>query len=226
MNKIGMLVAVEVNAVLTKYGDPVRCEKHGSFDVRIYEKNGKEIIVISSGAGEIAAAAASQLLISLYHADMIVNFGLVGGLTEETIRNKNCVVTKVVHYDFDTSGIDPVKPCQYEVFPDEYIPVDQELVRKAMQAAPELRPVICASGDKFITDPAQKEKLQADYGAEICEMEAAAIALTAWRNGVPALFIKIVSDGLFDDPQVYYKVKKEASERCFEIVDLLLGDTL
>lgn len=226
MDKIGMLVAVEIEAVKEQYGEPLRLEKHGSFTARIYEKDGRSIVVMESGAGEIAAAAATQILISIYGVQTVINFGLVGGLTPDMKQTKNCIVTKVVHYDFDCSGIDPVKPCQYAEYPDIYIPVDEKMTRRVMEIVPELMPVICASADKFVADPVKKAELHEKYGASICEMEAAAVALTCNRNGIPAVFVKIVSDGLFDEPGAFYEAKDYASKLCMKIVDEILGGGL
>lgn len=83
MKKIGMLVAVELDAVLRKFGtllEPIHME---GFDVYEYQMEDAHIYVLSSGAGEILAAAGTQLLISVFQVDVIINFGVVGGLTKE-----------------------------------------------------------------------------------------------------------------------------------------------
>ena len=82
MKKIGMIVAVEMDAVLQLYGAPKGKEKRGGFTVYTYENTDYVLYVLNSGAGELGAAAATQLLISVYEAELIVNFGVVGGLTE------------------------------------------------------------------------------------------------------------------------------------------------
>ena len=111
--KVGMLVAVEMDAVFKKYGDTlVRIEKPG-YEVYHYRMGNADIYALASGAGEIAAAAGTQLLISEFHVDVIVNFGVVGGLTPEMGVTRTCVVEKVVHYDFDTSPIDHCEEYRY-----------------------------------------------------------------------------------------------------------------
>ncbi len=83
MKRIGMMVAVEIEAVLSKYGQPERCEECCGFEVMKYDCKGYELLIVKSGEGEIAAAAATQHLISKYGVNLIVNFGVVGGLTPE-----------------------------------------------------------------------------------------------------------------------------------------------
>ena len=81
--RIGLLVAVEMDSVFARYGTPGKTEHRGGFDVFHYENEQYILYVIHSGIGEIAAAAAAQLLIDRYEVELIVNFGVVGGLTDE-----------------------------------------------------------------------------------------------------------------------------------------------
>ena len=100
---IGMLVAVEIGAVLSRYGDKLTDVSETGFDVKRLDSDDYTMYILKSGAGEIAAAAGTQFLITKYGAEFIINFGVVGGLTPEMSLAKTCVVESVVHYDFDTS---------------------------------------------------------------------------------------------------------------------------
>ena len=208
MKKIGMLAAVEIGAVLEKYGEPVRTETIGRLEFSIYETLAYELTVCHSGAGEILSSAGTQLLITRYGADMIVNFGVVGGLTDEMSVARSCIVTKAVHYDYDISGIDPVKPGQYSFLPDEYIPLEPTFIEKALAEVPDLPTAVCASGDKFVADPEKKRALHTAFGADICDMESAAVALICHVNQIPCLMIKTVSDGINSADQFYQEFER------------------
>ncbi|MBR5231616.1 MAG: 5'-methylthioadenosine/S-adenosylhomocysteine nucleosidase [Clostridia bacterium] len=223
MKKIGMIVAVEIKAVLDKYGDALQEKNVCGYRVLEYKTPQYELIILNCGAGEISAASGTQYLISEYRVDMIVNFGVVGGLTEEMGKTKTAVVEKVVHYDFDTSAVDNCEVGRYLKYPDVYIPVDKALFDKAREMYPELKPVICASGDKFIADPEAKRDLNRRYGAEICEMEAAGIAMTCDRNNVPCMMIKVVSDGITGGAEEFTQTVDEAAAICIEIVNEVIG---
>jgi len=223
MKKIGMIVAVEIKAVLDKYGAALQEKSVAGYRVLEYKTDKYELIILNCGAGEIAAASGTQYLISEYHIDMIVNFGVVGGLTEEMSKTKTCIVEKVVHYDFDTSAIDHVEVGRYLQYPDVYIPVDKQLFDKARKMYPDLKPVICASADKFVAEPESKRALNRRYAAEICEMEAAGIALTCDRNGVPCMMIKVVSDGITGGAEEFAQTIDEAAAICLEIVNEVIG---
>ena len=226
MKKIGMLVAIrkEMDAVLSRYGAARETALHCGFEVLTYDMPGYTLYVIHSGAGELAAASALALLLDRYEVELVVNFGVVGGLTPEMAQTKTCVVEKVVHYDFDTSAIDPTVPGQYSEYPDAFLPATPALVERAVQIAPELKRVICASGDKFIGDAATKAALHERFGAEICEMEAAAVVLTCNRAGVPCLLIKTVVDGLLSSAEDYSTGLTHTAERCVAVADAIIRE--
>ena len=219
MKTIGMLVAVELKAVLDKYGGQLTEKSVSGMRVLEYTTGDYRMVIVSPGMGELAAAAGTQLLISVYDVDMVLNFGVVGGLTEAMAKTKACVVEKVVHYDFDISPVEDVAVGQYLQFPDIFIPTDRMLYEKVRQLHPELSSVVCASADKFVADAEQKRELHRRYGADICEMEAAGIALTCHRSGVPCLLIKIVSDGITGGAEEFKNTIDEAAAMCFDIVD-------
>lgn len=225
MKKIGMIVAVEIQSVLDKFGAKLTEQKNkAGYLVLEYSTEQYQLVIVSCGAGEIAAASGTQFLISEYHVDMIINFGIVGGLTEEMSKTKVCIVEKVVHYDFDTSTVDNVEVGRYLDYPDIYIPTSSQLLQKAIELNPKLLPVICASGDKFIADPEQKAELHRKFGAQICEMEAAGIVLTCNRNEVPCMMIKIVSDGITGGVEEFLETKDEAAMICLEIANQIVNE--
>lgn len=213
---IGMIVAVaqEVGALLEKMGKPVKTETLTGYEVKVYEVNGNSLYVTKSGAGEISAASSTQLLISKYGCELIVNFGVCGGLTDEMSVTRTVVVEKAVHYDFDTSELDGVEVGRYLDYPDVFIPATKSLVDKACEIEPTLERAICASADKFVGDPDKKRDLNRRFGAKICEMEAAGILLTANRNGVPALLIKAVSDSVSGGADEFMSLVSESALVC------------
>ena len=224
MKKIGMLVAVEMDAVLRRYGTAKRVENRHGFEMHLYDMGEYEVYVLRSGAGEIAAAAAAELLIDRYEVEMIVNFGVVGGLTAEMGQTKTCVVERVVHYDFDTTEYDHCLPGQYMGYDDAYLHPAPELIDRAVALFPELKRVTCASGDKFVAGEAAKSALHERWDADICEMEAAAVVLTCDRASIPCLLIKTVSDGLTQGGEDFGTALQHTSELCLEVADRIIRE--
>ena len=222
MKKIGFLIAVELDAMLRRYGAPRESLSVGGFTVHRYGNEKREIYAIQAGAGEIAAAAATALLIGVFQVDLVLNYGVVGGLTGEMKLARCCVVERVVHYDFDTSAADKWEPGQYSAYPTPYIPATPELVRRALDIVPELCAVTCASADKFVATAAGKRALHERWGADICEMEAAGIVLTCNRAGVPCLLIKTVSDSIESGNEEFHREIDRSAALALETADAIL----
>ena len=222
MKKIGMIVAVEMDAVLALYGEPKGKEQRSGFTIYNYENDTYNLYVINSGAGELAAAAATQLLITGYGAELIVNFGVVGGLTEAMTMAKTVVVERVVHTDFDTTAWNGYEPGRYPDYPTRYIEAAPQLVQLAREVFRELVPVTCASADKFIAGEEKKRALHETFGADICEMEAAGVLLTANRCGIPCLLIKAVSDGITGGAEEFEREVGNSSKICLAIADRII----
>lgn len=224
MKSIGMIVAVEIDSVLRRYGKPGVSDERCGFKLYSYEMEGFTLHVANSGIGELAAAAATQFLIDQYNVELVVNFGVVGGLTPEMAETRTCIVEKLVHYDFDLREIDPVELGQYPGYGDVYIPTTAALVDRATAIQPELKRVICASADKFIGTAEKKIQLHRCFGADICEMEAAGVVLTCNRCGVPCLVIKTVSDGITGGAEEFYAQIQRSSELCLEITESIINN--
>lgn len=196
VKKLGLVVAVEIQALKDKYAGQIEIVEEKPFHVLKVENGDMELYAVSCGAGEAAAASAVQHLIDRFGVKLIANFGVVGGLTPEMKVAKVCVVESVVDYSYDTSAYNHCEVGRHLEYPSVYIPTTAELVEKAVEICPELRSVICASADRFVESGEEKRRLHRDFNADICEMEAAGIVLTANRNEVPCLLVKAVSDAM------------------------------
>lgn len=197
MKKIGLIAAMtkELEPLLEKCNGTEEVARFGGKKVLKTTLNGKQLFIIESGVGEIYAAAATQFLITALGVEGIVNFGVCGSLTPVLGLKKTVFLKGVVHYEMDTTAIDDLKVGQYPDFPTEVIPANETLLNKAKELFPEIRTVICASGNKFIADEKDKHYLSQTFNAEVCEMESAGILLTCTLNEVPCLMVKAVSDG-------------------------------
>ena len=222
MKRIGLVIAVEIQAFNDKYGEPDEIIRIRKQEVRKYVSDTYELYVMHSGAGEIAAASTTQCLISEFDVEIILNYGVVGGLTEEISKSRICVVKDVVHYDFDTSASDQCEVGRYLNYPSVYLPTTEQLWKEAILSAPELKPVRCASGDKFIADPAAKKRMAEYFNADICEMETAGIVLTCDRNGIPCLLIKMVADGITGGEEEYHKEALNSAKKCLEVFEKVI----
>lgn len=180
MKKFGMVIAIgrEVKGVLEAFGKVEKIQNK-PYDTYLVSRENALIYVAVSGMGEISAAGATEFLIAKYDVRAIFNFGFVGTLTKRFGCKDVAVVEKVVHYEIDTSAIDNVKAGHYDENPDPYFYFDKNLVSAVKKDFPKIKTARLASGDKFISSSEVKDKLIADFDAEICDMEGAGICIIA-----------------------------------------------
>jgi adenosylhomocysteine nucleosidase len=102
-------------------------------------------------------------------------------------------------------------------------PADQALMATALAAAEAVHPGHCrtgrvASGDLFVAEKAVKNGIIEKTGALCTEMEGAAIAHTAYRNGVPFVVIRAISDKADDSVEMDYPTFEAiAAQRCAQV---------
>ena len=221
--KIGIVIAIvrELKAFLDSDFE-TKILNIGQKEVYEFQVNGNDIYAIRSGFGQIDAAAATQLLITKFDCEVILNFGVTGALDRNLKVEDLFVVTKAINYDYDVSTVDPVKLHQYEEFPDEFIPLDGELVALAKELYPTLREAVVASGERFVATAEDKTEL-GNLGCNICDMEIAAIARTAIMNGARVLSIKCISDTFDGDGGDFNENVNRSSKIAFKLIEDLLN---
>ena len=69
-------------------------------------------------------------------------------------------------------------------------------------------------------------QIVADTGALCTEMEGAAIAHTAWRNGIPFVIIRAISDKADDSAQMDYPTFEAAAAKRCAAVTMQMAKTL
>lgn len=222
--RIGIIVATELEreAFFEVFGSPsvTHISRSGSFEVSSWSlEPGKILHLILGGLGEIASASSTQYLIDQFRVDRIINYGVVGGLSEEHAERIVGIVDSVVHYDFDISFGSEYKVGEYPkqgVFLMPKAPAIPEEYTK------ELNHFVCASADKIVGGGEPKRRLREQFGADICEMEAAAILITCNRNNVPCTLIKAVSDGVDGDVEAFNNHASAAAKNCVELIAELI----
>ncbi len=218
MKRLGLLVAVEIDAVNELLGSPKWKKEEYGFPVSCYEIKGNELIVIHSNAGELAASEATSVLILEYGVKTIFNFGIVGALTHKIGDTPLVFVKEVVHSDADLSQIDHVPVGQHAGFDTPFIHLDEEYLNLASQVYPDIPLVRCASGDRFVLGEKEKTHLHDLFNADIVEMELAAIVYAAEKFGARVFSCKMVADFVKGGEEEYYANKLSASKTCLSLL--------
>ena len=190
--------------------------------------NGVRAVVVQCGVGKVNAAMCVQILCDHFHVTHIINTGVAGSLSNELDIGDFVISNDAVYHDFDCHVVN-YKVGQVPGLSTWAFPASPLLRDYAFRAAEEENPGhakigTVASGDQFVCQKEQKEKIIANTGALCTEMEGAAIAHAAWRNGVPFVVIRAISDKADDSAQMDYPTFEAiAAERCAEVTMQLAG---
>ncbi|MGL5379161.1 5'-methylthioadenosine/adenosylhomocysteine nucleosidase [Clostridium sp.] len=169
----------------------------------------KQIIAVVSGIGKVNAAVCTQILISEYKVDSIINVGVAGGIGKDIYPGDVVVATDLVQHDMDTT-----------VFGDAHGQVprldtfdfkcDENLVKAAMEACEEIKEINTfsgriVSGDQFISSVEKIQWFEKEFGAISCEMEGASIAHVCYLNNIPCVVIRSISDNANNGAHMDYE---------------------
>ena len=161
-----------------------------------------DAVVVMCGIGKVAAAICAQAMIDTFHPDALINTGVAGGVADGLTQGDLVIATDAVQHDFDISLFGHAKGYMPVWGKDHHqpspFPADEALADKLIAAADGLgyhaiRGRV-ASGDIFVADPVLKQTLATQFSASVAEMEGAAIAQTAWQNGIPCAIVRAISD--------------------------------
>ena len=152
----------------------------------------------------------------------IVNTGIAGSLCNDLDIADLVISRDAIHHDFDLRFWGrPVG--QVPGFDVTAFPADEKLIELAFDAAEAVNPGHnkigrVASGDQFICSREQKETIIANTQAICAEMEGASIAHAAYRNGVPFVILRAISDKADDSAEMDYPTFEAlAAQRCAQV---------
>ena len=159
------------------------------------------ISAIVGGVGKVNAAMAAAVLCRELGAELILNAGVAGCMTELPVGSL-VVANELVQYDVDTSAVgDPVglvSTVNRVTFP-AWEPERCCTLLRQMGHPAELGRV--ATGDWFAVRGERAAAIRDTFHPVLCEMEACAIAQVCLRSGVRFAAVKSVSDHLFSERQ-------------------------
>lgn len=223
MKKLGIIGAmqIEVETLRSKLQNAKETAIAGS---TFYEGEleGLNVVIVQCGVGKVNAALCAQILCTSFGVTHIVNTGIAGSLCAELDIGDLVVSEDAMYHDFDcvhfgyemgkVPGMDTVA-----------FPADRELAQYAFAAAESVNPGHTktgriASGDLFVAEKSAKERIISITGALCTEMEGAAIAHAAYRNKVPFVILRAISDKADDSAEMDYPTfERIAAHRCASV---------
>lgn len=222
MVKLGIIGAmtVEVETLKEHMAELQTSERSG---MTFYEGKLEQTpaVVVVCGVGKVNAALCVQVLCDCYGVTHIVNTGVAGSLNAELDIGDFVISSDAVYHDFDCHVLNPNYVVgQVPGLSVRAFPADKMLMESAYAAAQQVhagraRIGTVASGDQFVCQKEVKEKIVENTGALCTEMEGAAIAHASWRNGIPFVVIRAISDKADDSAQMDFPTFEAiAAKRC------------
>jgi adenosylhomocysteine nucleosidase len=175
------------------------------------------VVLAECGFGKVAAAATTSTMLDVFDAGPVIFTGVAGGIGPGIAIGDVVVADALAQHDFDASPIVPRFVVPSVGGPT--IPADSRLTRLAAEAAaeylttrfadevphaerdrfsigtPRVHTGLVASGDRFISDPAEAAALAGALpGLLAVEMEGAATAQVCAERSVPFAVVRSISD--------------------------------
>lgn len=175
----------------------LRSEHMADFDIYCGEYAGKNVVLALSGIGKVNAALSTSLVLQ-HHPDFVINTGSAGGLGSGLKVGDVVIGTQTAHHDVDVTafgyaiGHVPRMPARFES--DPALCAAAEKAAAAFEHAAVHRGLI-VSGDQFVHSSESVAEVRRHFpDAQAVEMEAAAIAQSCHRFGVPFVVVRAISD--------------------------------
>lgn len=140
--------------------------------------------VVVCGVGKVNAAMGTQIAIDELGAEVIINLGVAGGLNGSLEVGKIYEISHAVQYDFDLTQLNGTKIGTLDECKENFLALDTLSLYPLKKLA---------TGDRF-NDSAEDFKLLTELGADIRDMEGAAIAQVCMHAKVELRAYKVISD--------------------------------
>lgn len=157
-----------------------------------------EVIAVVCGIGKVNAAVCTQILVSEFNVDKVINIGVAGGIGKDIYPGDVVIATNLVEHDMDTTAFgDPHGQVpRMDTFDFK---CDSSLIESANSACKKVGGFNTftgriVSGDVFVADVEKIKWLEKEFNALSCEMEGASIAHVCYLNNIPVVVIRSISD--------------------------------
>ncbi|HBJ1652035.1 5'-methylthioadenosine/adenosylhomocysteine nucleosidase [Clostridium botulinum] len=171
--------------------------------------NNKNVVAVVCGIGKVNSAVCTQILISEYNVDKVVNVGVAGGIGKDIYPGDIVVAENLVQHDMDTSAFGD-KIGQIPRLDTFDFKCNKDMVAAAKKSCEEISELNSftgriVSGDQFVANLEKIQWLEKEFGAISCEMEGASIAQVCYLNSIPFVVIRSISDNANNGAHMDYE---------------------
>lgn len=185
--------------------------------------NHANVSAVYSGVCKVNAAIAAQLLIDMFHVDLIINAGTAGGMKEGVQLFDTVISERVIYHDVADDILTDFHPW----LKSNYFLADQELCAIARAySRTSKHPVLfgtMVTGEQFIEDE-KREEINQKFDPLSTDMETAGVAHVCYVNRIPFLAVRTITDTVTHQGiETFDQNCETASEISAEIVLGILG---
>ena len=154
--------------------------------VHVGKAFGRDVALCICGIGKVNAALGTQLLVSKFGVDKLLNFGVAGGLNKSTELCQVYQISSAVQFDFDLTELNGTKMGTLDEYTENYLNTNHfkaDFPKRKLGTA-----------DRFNDSKADYKLLTEELNADIRDMEGAAVVQAAYCAEMPVYLIKAISD--------------------------------
>lgn len=194
--KIGIICAgdVEVDPFLEELKDAA-CVKKAMLKFYTGKISGHEVVTLFCGACKVNAAIAAQIVIDTFHAELVINAGVAGGMDPKLQIFDTVISTEVAYHDVAAGILTEFHPWMKSV----YFAADGELLAKSRKALQDYKTKgsiywgRMVTGEAFIENDHRQEIID-NFAPLSVDMETGSIAHVCYVNEIPFIAIRTITD--------------------------------
>ncbi len=217
---IGIMSAMEEELRLLSADLRVKAERTiANRQYQIGTLYGKDVVIVLSRWGKVAASQTATTLINLFDVDTLLFTGVAGGADPALSIGDVVISSELLQHDVDASAVAPMKRFEIPLLGITHFQADDVMAELAYVTAikyiqhelhhdvaaeylkhynitkPQVEKGLVASGDQFMADPIKLLSLRTALPELKCiEMEGAAVAQVCYEHQIPFVVIRIISD--------------------------------
>lgn len=223
----------------------------GMREFYIGELFNKEVVLVFSRWGKVAAASTVTTLIEIFGVDLVLFTGVAGGADKALNIGDIVIADKLVQHDMDASALPGFKKFEIPLLGIDTFEAQENLISLAEGSAsyyisecmeydvsksdleefnikiPNIVVGTIASGDLFVADIQKVKSLRSEIQNLKCiEMEGAAVAQVCYEHNVDFIVFRVISDKADEEASINFPkfIDKTASHFTRGIVERFISE--
>ena len=192
-------------------------KQYAGYDFYIATYKGKLIVSACCGIAKVNAALCTQVMIDKFDVDVILNTGIAGGMNTKVKICDIVISESVCPHDLELRFLENYPPYHSIYEGDKALIETVSKVCSDKGINSHIGKIV--SGEQFISDNKLKQDICDKFSPLAVDMETAAVGQTCYRNSVPFVSVRCISDNADDEGEMSFEeFEKKAAGIVAEIV--------